>query len=53
MKAFFIILAIVAVCFLCVIYFFENIPKMVHNLFHKTKHKIQWHPDITESYYHE
>lgn len=57
MRYFWYVLAMFALCALAVIVFFENLPKMIYNAFHKEKKKIVWElmtqMDDTESYYHK
>jgi len=57
MKYLVFIPALLAACALAVIVFFENLPKLCYNAFHKKKKKINWNPmdymDDSESFYHK
>jgi hypothetical protein len=57
MRYFFYVLMIMALCLLAIIVFFENVPKLWYNLWHRNKKIIRWDPmdymDPTEDFYHK
>lgn len=57
MRYVFYVLMIVALCLLAIIVFFENVPKIWHNLWHSKKRFVNWglmdYVEPTEDYYHK